>query len=176
MPWAGEISRVPQVNDDGLMGREGIRTDEGRKGPLKCHVKGPPKQENNKNAKGRKKKTEKNKKRSTRKAEKRNRSTKKLSEIRLESVQIVGNKGTSPRCTGNFQKTRRNQPRSRKERKIKRLKGRKKLEEVKSALYLRKRQKKKSNALEGRGSRGREGKGKGPCKAGQSPFQNLPQS
>ena len=32
------------MKDDGLMGREGIRTDEGAKGPLKCHVKGPPKQ------------------------------------------------------------------------------------------------------------------------------------
>eukprot|EP00237_Pycnococcus_provasolii_P007445 CAMPEP_0206132384 /NCGR_PEP_ID=MMETSP1472-20131121/49168_1 /ASSEMBLY_ACC=CAM_ASM_001108 /TAXON_ID=41880 /ORGANISM="Pycnococcus provasolii, Strain RCC251" /LENGTH=78 /DNA_ID=CAMNT_0053523889 /DNA_START=148 /DNA_END=384 /DNA_ORIENTATION=- len=66
MPWAGEISRVPQVNDDGLMGREGIRTDEGRKGPLKCHVKGPPKQPKKK----RKRKKEKDGKKQEEKQEK----------------------------------------------------------------------------------------------------------
>ena len=128
MPWAGEISRVPQVKGDGLMGREGIRTDEGRKGPLKCHVKGPPKQPNKKNANGRKKKTKKNKKRSKRKAEKSKRSTKKLSEIRLESVQIVGNKGTQAHVHRKLPETSRNQPTpggSREELKIKRLQGQK---------------------------------------------------
>ena len=142
-----------------------------------------------KNANGRKKKTEKNKKRSKRKAEKRKRSTKKLSEIRLESVQIVGNKGTQAHVHRKLPETptkptnpkgspgRRENSNVFKGKKLKLEAGQASLRysESRKRKRQRQKQKKKEQGRGGNALEGREGARRGTCKAGQSPFQNLPQ-